>query len=573
MRKQLVAGIAAGILFIGGMYGSAYAEVQHIEATGSYVIGDNENENIAEAKKKAKDAALRAAVEKAGVYVESYSKVKNMKLTDDEVRIISGQLLQIDNVEFHPVVGKDGVSITYICTVKATVDTDKIDLQEKLKQQKLTEENESQKQRIAELEAENKRLKEQYRSAQQAEQENLASLIKNNELALNSEIKAGYKEHTALLEIINAASKDIESVEGISVGTQLYALTGQILPYLADLGWKYKVTGDILGGNPYLISLQRTVSTSPNIIEYIYGQLENHTTVESINTYFQFPTSQLADDIFKLVYTNISTKYGMPTEGDITANSALWHNEKAKLRISTYKNRLYLQRNKNRERKIKVPAKLDSATRFLQRRAGTWYNSQGNVVLVITPDSINGCPVLGAYGRAGGGSGGTGYIRIQEDSGIRDLHLTDIGSFGTYQLLDDKIGLRKTKSVNYQESVDGVYLGCDVGKVKALLGAPDKVFMLYGNKVWRYNRFGMNIAFAGDLVERIKVEKGYPWKFDKSGFTSGDTLQALLDAYHVTLSSKGQDHFELGNWQKGDAGEYIWFNNFPNSLELNLWSN
>ena len=63
-------------LWPGAMAGAA---PQRIEATGVYIMGDNDSPKIA--RDAARQEAMRVAVEKAGVYVESYSRTKNMQLT------------------------------------------------------------------------------------------------------------------------------------------------------------------------------------------------------------------------------------------------------------------------------------------------------------------------------------------------------------------------------------------------------------------------------------------------------------------------------------------------------------
>ena len=61
----------------------AYAAPQNIEAYGEYMMSTADT--LDSAKEQAMKEAMRSAVEKAGVYVESYSKVKDMALTDDAV--------------------------------------------------------------------------------------------------------------------------------------------------------------------------------------------------------------------------------------------------------------------------------------------------------------------------------------------------------------------------------------------------------------------------------------------------------------------------------------------------------
>lgn len=76
----------------------ALARTQTIQATGVYQMG--ENDSIAAAKENARKDAMRNAAEQAGVYVRSYSKTKNLRLTDDQVEIISIQTMQVKDCRY-----------------------------------------------------------------------------------------------------------------------------------------------------------------------------------------------------------------------------------------------------------------------------------------------------------------------------------------------------------------------------------------------------------------------------------------------------------------------------------------
>ena len=103
----------------------ALAAPQVIRAAGTYAMGDNDSPKIA--RDAARQEALRAAVEKAGVYVESYSKTKNMQLTEDEVRTISGAVLKVIDEDAVPELA--GGTLQYTVHLTAEVDPDAIDLQ------------------------------------------------------------------------------------------------------------------------------------------------------------------------------------------------------------------------------------------------------------------------------------------------------------------------------------------------------------------------------------------------------------------------------------------------------------
>ena len=73
----------------------SYAERQIVETTGSCCVETANSDLVSVAQKKAKDSALKTAMEKAGFYVESYSKTSNFLLTDDELKIVLGNVLNI----------------------------------------------------------------------------------------------------------------------------------------------------------------------------------------------------------------------------------------------------------------------------------------------------------------------------------------------------------------------------------------------------------------------------------------------------------------------------------------------
>ena len=72
----------------------AQAETKVLTAEATYTMGDGETPSFAEvmALQKAKQMAL----EQAGTYVESYTKVQNLNLTTEEIQTIAGGVLQVE---------------------------------------------------------------------------------------------------------------------------------------------------------------------------------------------------------------------------------------------------------------------------------------------------------------------------------------------------------------------------------------------------------------------------------------------------------------------------------------------
>src|SRR4051812_46845232 len=73
---------------------AAYPEEKVITAEASYIMGDGETPSFAEAivLQKAKQLAL----EQAGTYVQSYTKIQNMDLNEDQITTIAGGVLQTE---------------------------------------------------------------------------------------------------------------------------------------------------------------------------------------------------------------------------------------------------------------------------------------------------------------------------------------------------------------------------------------------------------------------------------------------------------------------------------------------
>ncbi len=114
-KAKILSLLCCGLLFASP---AVLAKTQTIEATGVYQMG--ENDTIASAKENARKDAMRNAAEKAGVYVRSYSKTKNLKLTDDQVEVISIQTMQVKDCTYT----QDFVNNTLVihAAIKASVD-------------------------------------------------------------------------------------------------------------------------------------------------------------------------------------------------------------------------------------------------------------------------------------------------------------------------------------------------------------------------------------------------------------------------------------------------------------------
>ena len=114
-----------------------HAETKVLTAEATYLMGDGETPSFAEAM--ALQKAKQMALEQAGTYVESYSKVQNYNLTTEEIQTIAGGVLQVEVLNKSRTLIGDGLQ--FYVKIKATVTTDKMaELAQRLKGKNVAEE-------------------------------------------------------------------------------------------------------------------------------------------------------------------------------------------------------------------------------------------------------------------------------------------------------------------------------------------------------------------------------------------------------------------------------------------------
>jgi hypothetical protein len=106
------------------------AETKTIVSEADYLMGDGETPAAAEAMvlQKAKQRAL----EEAGTYVRSYTEVRNLDLTVDEIKTIAAGIMQTEVLDQKRVM--DGSGLRFFIKIKSVVTTDNVDALAKQKQ-------------------------------------------------------------------------------------------------------------------------------------------------------------------------------------------------------------------------------------------------------------------------------------------------------------------------------------------------------------------------------------------------------------------------------------------------------
>lgn len=139
-----------------------YADNKEIVAEGTYIMGDGETPIIAEGR--AVEQAKRDAVEQAGTYVKSYSRVKNFKIAEDEIEVLASGMLEITILDKKRMLDADAVK--FWVKIKAIVKPDKIDvIMERIREDGIGQEYKQVKDAYDRSQAELATLKEQLAAA------------------------------------------------------------------------------------------------------------------------------------------------------------------------------------------------------------------------------------------------------------------------------------------------------------------------------------------------------------------------------------------------------------------------
>ena len=99
-----------------------FTAVKEIVSEGAYNMGDGETPSVAESR--ALLNAKRIALEQAGTYVESYTKVENMQVTEDEIKVLTSGIMEVEILDKKRTIVGDG--FRFWVKIKARVNPDRI---------------------------------------------------------------------------------------------------------------------------------------------------------------------------------------------------------------------------------------------------------------------------------------------------------------------------------------------------------------------------------------------------------------------------------------------------------------
>lgn len=179
----------------------SFASETMIEASGTYIMDSRLNETPASATARAREEAKRAAVEKAGVYLQSYSKIVNLQLDTDEVQTVAARLLRIQNESSNIEIVENNL-LKFTVTIAALVDDlNEADLKSMMQN----------RQSLEELTKKNKEIQEKY-----------DALKKEMEKYSRDYDKANDNQKAEIKKNVARNSENFSAVETMERGNRFY---------------------------------------------------------------------------------------------------------------------------------------------------------------------------------------------------------------------------------------------------------------------------------------------------------------------------------------------------------------
>lgn len=229
-------------------------------------------------------------------------------------------------------------------------------------------------------------------------------------------------------------------------------------------------------------------------------------------------------------------------------------------------------------------ANIDTQTAsIVSKLQGRWYDENGNVALDFEGNTVNGCPIVGAYHPAGGSGDFSCTLRIIENESYKDLFLicSHVGKpdYHSHIILNGAYGdaskgamLLRTKTAQYYETVGGIGIDMPANEVLAKYGKPDisRIWRgIPGEYLWKYNRMGLELVMRHNRVERIRILKNGDRRFDRTGFNCVNAPYEFQEVYGVRYAPGAGPFgsFEIGH------GECMWFDEYPDCIELSTYYN
>ena len=203
---------------------------------------------------------------------------------------------------------------------------------------------------------------------------------------------------------------------------------------------------------------------------------------------------------------------------------------------------------------------------------GTWYGVENpSDIVTFNGGLFNGKQIVGFDNQAGGGGDFGCTMIVQQDGEETNILLNaqNLGSadnpYHQYLRINDILYTRSQGPL-YGESVGGIYLGMPAGKVVELYGKPDLTEQQSSRVLYAYTRLGMMLDIRDGIVQQIRIYKLGDRKLDNTLLDCNRSLDEFKEAY-------GLSEIKMRGANTIGREEYLWFNDYPQSIALSLYWN
>lgn len=160
---------------------------------------------------------------------------------------------------------------------------------------------------------------------------------------------------------------------------------------------------------------------------------------------------------------------------------------------------------------------------------------------------------------------------VQQDGEERNIALNaqNLGSADNpyHQYLRiNNILYTRSQTPLYGESVGGIFLGMPVAQVVELYGQPDLTEKQRSRVIYAYTKLGMMLDIRDRIVQQIRIFSLGDRKLDTTLLDCNSSLDEFKEAYGLSeVNMRGAN--SIGK------EEYLWFNEYPQSIALSLYWN
>src|SRR3989338_8242744 len=229
-----------------------FAETKEIISEGTYNMGDGETPSVAESR--ALLQAKRIALEQAGTYVESWTKVENLQLTKDEIQVLASGIMEVEILDKKRTVVGDGFH--FWVQIKARVNPDKIEeMAKRVKEKSVVEDY--------------KKIQEAYDKSQREIEELKKQLAGAKGEKEKKQVEAKITDEERLFEASQWFEKGLKHDLNKEYDDAIEAFTSAIAiwPDYADYGYYARGTAYYKKGEYYraIENFNKAIALTPNV--------------------------------------------------------------------------------------------------------------------------------------------------------------------------------------------------------------------------------------------------------------------------------------------------------------------